>query len=164
MEIRRAETREDLNGKAYVHYNAWNEAYIGLVDQSFLDSRSYEKSVQSALRAFNNGYVTYIAVESGKVIGFADFGAYRGGGIENAGEVYAIYVLKEYYGRGVGTALMDKALSCMSEFECAAVWVLSGNERAIRFYEKCGFAPDGEMQTITLGKETVMIRMTKELR
>ena len=164
MEIRKAGTEEDLNGKAYVHYNAWKEAYTGLVDQAFLDSRTYEQSVQSAHRAFDNGYVTYIAVENGKVIGFADFGAYRGEDIANAGEVYAIYLLKEYYGKGAGTALMNEALSRMNKYERAAVWVLQGNERAIGFYRKCGFDPDGAEQTVALGKEAVMIRMVKELK
>ncbi|MBQ9383034.1 MAG: GNAT family N-acetyltransferase, partial [Ruminiclostridium sp.] len=134
MEIRHARTEEDLCGKAFVHYNAWNEAYTGLVDQTFLDERTYEQSLGRAHRALDNGYTTYIAVEDGCVIGFTDFGAYRGDDLAEAGEVYAIYVLKEHYGRGAGYALMKTALSLMPEKKRFAVWVLKGNERAIRFY------------------------------
>ncbi|MBQ9384981.1 MAG: GNAT family N-acetyltransferase, partial [Ruminiclostridium sp.] len=75
---------------------------------------------------------------------------------------YAIYVLKEHYGRGAGYALMKTALSLMPEKKRFAVWVLKGNERAIRFYKKCGFIADGTEMTITLGTDVTEIRMVKE--
>ena len=162
MEIRPARTEEDLCGKAFVHYNAWNEAYSGLVDQAFLDSRTYEQSLESAHRAFDNGYTTYVAGEGGKIIGFADFGDYRDEDLADAGEIYAIYVLKEHYGRGAGYALLQKAMSLMPDKKRFAVWTLPGNERAMRFYERNGFIPDGTEMTYTLGKEVTLIRLVKE--
>ena len=162
MEIRRARNKADLEGKAYVHYHAWIEAYTGLIDQVFLDSRSYERSLESANRAFEKGYTTYIAAENGRVIGFADFGAYRDSDLDDAGEIYAIYVLKEYYGQGVGYALLTKALSEMQDVKRCAVWVIAGNERAIQFYERCGFVRDTAEMKLMLGSEVTLIRMVKE--
>ena len=56
-------------------------------------------------------------------------------------------MLKEYYGKGVGRALMDaglQALKADSSYKTIVLWVLKENRRAIRFYEKCGFRATGE--------------------
>jgi RimJ/RimL family protein N-acetyltransferase len=43
------------------------------------------------------------------------------------------------------------------------VWVLEGNERAIRFYERCGFQGDGKEKEIMLGSPRKEIRMILEI-
>lgn len=59
--------------------------------------------------------------------------------------MYAIYLDPEHLGTGVGRALMREALR-----QCAALghervylWVVRGNARARRFYERAGFHADG---------------------
>ena len=155
-------TEEDVGGKAYVHCQAWKEAYVGLVDQTFLDNRTIEMSRQRAQKAFEDGVSSFVAKDGDRVVGFVDFGPYRGDGRKDTGEVYAIYVLKEYYGKGVGHALMGEALDAMKSYQQIAVWVLMGNERAIRFYQRCGFHFDGEKQVITLGTPVTEVRMILE--
>ena len=83
--------------------------------------------------------------------------------LKNAGEVYAIYILKEYCGQGVGQALMNHSLEAMREYEKAAVWVLEENQRAIHFYRKCGFREDGMKKVLNLGTPVSEIRMMTEL-
>ncbi|WP_119080961.1 GNAT family N-acetyltransferase [Chitinophaga alhagiae] len=60
-------------------------------------------------------------------------------------EIERIYVLKEFHGQQVGQALLDKALEIAAAAGAAYVWlgVWEKNLRAIRFYEKNGFAPFG---------------------
>lgn len=159
MRIKPLETTEEIGGKAYVHCHAWKEAYAGLVDQAFLDGRTEEMSRQRAQRAFENGVSTLVAIDGDRVVGFVDYGCYRWEDLKDTGEIYAIYVLKEYYGRGVGYALMDRALNALKEYRQIAVWVLSGNERAIRFYNRFGFDFDGQKQTVTLGTPVTDVRM-----
>ena len=154
MIIKRLETKDEIKGKAAVHYQAWKEAYVGLVNQDFLDRRTMEMSLQSAQWAFDNGIATSIAKDGERVVGFVDFG----------GEVYAIYVLKEYYGKGIGYALMKRAFDALSEYPQTAVWVLTGNERAIRFYKRCGFEFDGEKKEIELGTPATEARMILRLK
>ncbi|MBR3052527.1 MAG: GNAT family N-acetyltransferase, partial [Firmicutes bacterium] len=72
MIIKPLETTEEIRGKAFVHCTAWKEAYAGIVDQSFLDGRTPELSESFAQRAFDQGYASLIAVDDGKVCGFAD--------------------------------------------------------------------------------------------
>ena len=42
MIIKQLETKEEIEGKAAVHCQAWKEAYVGLMDQDFLDRRTME--------------------------------------------------------------------------------------------------------------------------
>ena len=165
MSIKLLETKDEIQGKAAVHCQAWKEAYVGLVNQDFLDRRTMEMSLQSAQWAFDNGITTLIARDRERVVGFADFGRYRLDDLRDAGEIYAIYILKEYYGKGIGFALMKKALDALSEYPQTAVWVLTGNERAIRFYKRCGFEfDDGQKKEIELGAPATEARMILRLQ
>ncbi|MBO4360151.1 MAG: hypothetical protein J5822_04670, partial [Eubacteriaceae bacterium] len=46
--IKKMETDSEVRGKAYVHWKAWQEAYAGIVDQSFLDALTREKCLEIA--------------------------------------------------------------------------------------------------------------------
>ena len=164
MTIKPLETKAEIKGKAFVHWQAWREAYQELIDQTFLDGRTLEKSEQVALRAFQDGYPTFVAKDGERVVGFVDYGAYWDEdlpreGLMDAGEVYAIYILKAYYGQGVGYALLREALKALSSYQQVAVWVLEGNARAIRFYTRCGFRFDGKKQALALGTPVTEVRM-----
>ncbi len=104
---------------------------------------------------------TLVARDGERVVGFACAGASRDA--EGEGEVYAIYVLEEYQRRGVGYALMREALALIEGCRVVCVWVLKDNHKAIRFYERVGFRPDGTEQEITLGTPVKVIRMTLEM-
>lgn len=58
----------------------------------------------------------------------------------------ALLTVPEAWGKGVGPALMERALADMAEagVEAAHVWPFGENRRARRFYEKHGFAPSGK--------------------
>lgn len=152
-------SEEDAKGKAYVHCTAWKEAYRGLLNASFLDARTLEFSEERALNAFRAGVSTLLAKDGDEVIGFADYGPCRDEDMQEAGEVYAIYLLGAYYGKGIGARLMNAALRGMPDNDEVVVWVLEGNERAIRFYEGFGFLFDGASQALDLGGEVTDLRM-----
>lgn len=60
---------------------------------------------------------------------------------QNAVEIERIYVLKEFYGKGVGQILYDKAIQIAKQKMADYVWlgVWEKNPRAISFYKKNGF-------------------------
>jgi ribosomal protein S18 acetylase RimI-like enzyme len=159
IEIVPMTSEEETKGKAYVHCMAWKEAYRGLLNQDFLDTRTLELSEGMALRAYHTGISTLLAKDGHEVIGFADYGPYRENDKRNAGEVYAIYLLNDYYDRGVGATLMRAALQAMPSYDEVIVWVLVGNERAIRLYEHFGFRFDGKSQVLDLGGKVTELRM-----
>lgn len=55
--------------------------------------------------------------------------------------------------------LMNAAFEKLAAYKHIAVWVLKGNERAIKFYEKYGFRFDGTEQEVKLGKPNTELRM-----
>ena len=69
----------------------------------------------------------------------------------------------DYYRRGIGTIAlefaMDKARS--ADKTNMVLWVFEENLNAIKFYEKCGFAPDGASKIYNFGKEMNCIRMRR---
>lgn len=154
--IKPMESDAEIEGKAYVHWKAWQEAYQGLIDPAYLERLTLDKCVKAAFQWTEN---ILVAKENDRVIGFVGYGACREKDLPEAGEVFALYILSEYYGKKAGYALMQAALGRLSEYRRVAVWVLQGNERAARFYEKCGFRFDGARQPVMLGRENTMLRM-----
>ncbi|MBO4868267.1 MAG: GNAT family N-acetyltransferase [Clostridia bacterium] len=154
--IKKMETDDEIRGKGFVHYTSWQQAYRGIVDQGYLDSMSLQKCEEIAYRWLDN---ILVAKDGEDVVGFAGYRKYRDDELTGTGEVYAIYVLQQYWGKGVGHMLMQAALDMIKEYPAVAVWVLKDNARAIRFYEKLGFRPDGREETLTLGAPVTEMRM-----
>jgi GNAT superfamily N-acetyltransferase len=81
------------------------------------------------------------------------------------GEVGVFYFLPDCRGCGCAAPAMEFALCRLRErgFSSVALWVLEDNARARRFYEKCGFSPDGAKKTVNLGKELTEVRYRKSI-
>ncbi|MFH8586771.1 GNAT family N-acetyltransferase [Streptomyces celluloflavus] len=62
-----------------------------------------------------------------------------------AGELFALYVTPGLIGTGIGRALLTAGLdrARAAGWETLCLWVVRGNTRARRFYERAGFVPDG---------------------
>jgi RimJ/RimL family protein N-acetyltransferase len=62
-------------------------------------------------------------------------------------------VLPEWWGRGVRRLLLALAVRRLAEADLddITLWMLKGNQRARRFYEACGFKPDGTRQLLGIG-------------
>ena len=157
FEIKKMETDGEIAGKAYVHWKSWQEAYKGLVDAAYLEALTLEKCTAAAFKYPEN---TLVAKVGEKVAGFCAYGEGRAEDLPGAGEIYALYVLPEYYGTGIGMALMDAGLEKLGG-KRAFVRVLKNNARAIRFYEKCGFVRDGFGQELVIGTPVTVIRMVR---
>lgn len=78
-------------------------------------------------------------------------------------ELSKMYVLPDNHGAGVSTALMDAALAAAAGWGAGCVWlgVNQENQRAQKFYKKCGFTVSGT-KTFRLGAhdedDYVMVR------
>jgi GNAT superfamily N-acetyltransferase len=140
----------DAGAVAGVHVRAWQVGYRGLIDARFLAGLSAERRAQQWrewLDAPGPGATILVAEHAGAVVGFASLGPSRDSDAgPPVGELYAIYVDPDAWGRGVGRALMAGALERLAGAGHAAarVWVLESNARARRFYEAGGWVADGE--------------------
>ncbi|MCM1055929.1 MAG: GNAT family N-acetyltransferase [Bacteroides sp.] len=157
--IKKMESEDEINGKGYVHYRSWHEAYAGLIDAAYLEQLTLEKCTDSAHKWTDN---LLVAKDGERVVGFAGYGPYRDETLPSHGEVFSLYVLSEYQGKKIGYELMNAALDKLSDCERIAVWVLKGNDRAVRFYERYGFRMDGAESEIKLGTPNTVIRMIYE--
>ncbi|MGI5459358.1 N-acetyltransferase family protein [Streptomyces sp. CA-249302] len=100
-------------------------------------------------RKGNPDVVNLIAEQNGHTLGWACHGPYRDGEVPAGGvELYAIYVDAERYGGGVGQALIAESIRRCTDAGHTRMylWVLEGNARARRFYERSGFRPDGAVE------------------
>ena len=153
--IKTMETPEEIEGKSLVHWQTWREAYDNLLPAEYQETMTLDRC-----RFFSQKYPenTLIAMDGKKVVGFISYGNFRDEAIQ-AGEIIALYVLKDYYGKGVSKQLMHAAFAALDQFSEIYLWVLKDNKRAIAFYQKMGFTFDGQEQILTLGKPVKELRM-----
>ena len=85
-----------------------------------------------------NSAHTYVALADDKVIGTGSISSYWGSKIESI--LLTIYVLPEYIGKGVGTAII-RALEQDEYFLRANRIEIPSSVTAVKFYEKMGYAP-----------------------
>lgn len=92
--IKPMQTVDEIDRKGYVHYKSWQETYVGLIDSEYLYNMTEEKCKAIAHKWTDNNLV---AKDGDKVIGFVGYGKYRDDSLIDSGEVFAIYVLADYY-------------------------------------------------------------------
>ena len=151
--IKQMETDAEIRGKAYVHWSCWHEAYADVVSAAYLEKLTLEKCEQMAFQWRDN---ILVAKDGERVVGFAGYGE----AAPDTGELFALYVLKEYRGSGVAQSLMSAAAERLSAYPKIGLWVLKENPRAIRFYEKHGFRADGAQMRLE-SLDAVVCRMTR---
>ena len=152
--IKKMETEDEIKGKAYVQWHSWHEAYLNLVSQEYLDRFTLKKCEEIAFKWPDN---ILVAKDADCVIGFVMYGD-RGEEAPGIGEIFSLYLLSEYYGKGIGRQLMEAGLEQLKDYPEVCLWVLKENKRAIRFYQKCGFITDGE-ESVSPNTGATEIRM-----
>ena len=141
--IRRA-VAADAETWADCHRACWQEAYGPIADPALLAERLADREGwvrRVADQLTGDGPPRWLAVtDSGEAIGLSVGGPAREEVAAYAPEqLYAVYVREAWHGRGVGQALLDRAIGTSA----AALEVLEDNRRAQAFYTRNGFAPTG---------------------
>lgn len=150
MHVRNA-TVDDALAVETVRIRGWQQAYRGIVADTFLDSLVVDADRRAAMIAA--GDVTTLVAEQSEVVGMAAFGASRDG--DGAVELYALYVDPAAWRTGVGTALLA---ACEG---VTVLWVLKDNARAQAFYRRHGFVADGGSKVLDLDGPVTEIRMRR---
>ena|SRR5437868_2638799 len=148
---------EDALGVARVHVRAWQVGYQGLLPAAYLDGLRAEDRAARYTFGAQGGPATSVAVEGDTILGFATI---------NDDELSALHVDPDAWSRGVGRALIAHA---RVEFVAKGVlrawlWLLAGNVRAQRFYERDGWIASGETRSDVVWGATVdEVRFVREL-
>ena len=142
MKIREA-VPDDISGIANVHVDTWRTTYVGIVPDEVLSGLSYDRykrGWRKSLEESDSEQYTYVADnDKSGVIGFVAAGSPRDEIEDYDGEIYAIYVLKQHQGKGIGRQLMSEAAQRLKAEGLSSVmlWVLADNPTR-RFYEALG--------------------------
>lgn len=142
--IREAAVNDALIIAKLIHAS-WHTAYKHQLPEELLNQISVserEKHWKEDIARKSNEERIYVAILKGKIVGVTWIGDIKDKNIiDDAGEIYSLYVAPEHLGVGVGSQLMENALEYFKSknWKEAYVWVLHTNEKAQEFYEKRGF-------------------------
>jgi GNAT superfamily N-acetyltransferase len=139
LTIRKADI-EDAAAIAHVHLESWKTTYAGIVSDAFLASLNKEDRTHSWQEQILAGNISIFVAEDEKAIfGFAAVGKIREKLDDYDAELYAIYLLRERQGQGVGRTLVLTSASALrvKGFMSMIVWVLEQNP-SVSFYERLG--------------------------
>src|SRR4051812_25252072 len=135
MELRHA-VPSDALAVARIHVRAWQVGYRDLLPAGYLDGLRAEDRAARYTFDRADGPRTTVAVRDGAVVGFATIAG---------DELAALHVDPDAWRGGVGSALIARARADLAAagVTLAHLWLLAGNTRAQRFYERDGWALDG---------------------
>lgn len=131
----RPATSADLPAVEDVARRTWRESYRGQIAEDAIEqflSENYSVSVLE--RVLESPAATLLVAASiDSVVGYVTAG-------HDNGEIFAIYVLPDWQGEGVGRRLWQAAMAVLGDFGHATchLWVLEENTSARGFYERQG--------------------------
>lgn len=157
MRIREAQITEKET-VSQVMAASWRFAYRGLVNDAYLSQLPDTHWVQYLEKGLRDASLTcMVAEESGQIIATALLRTSVFEGFPQDGEMVSLYFLPTYIGKGLGrvflAAIEDKLRA--QGYTHVLLNVLEGNSRALRFYERCGYAPAGTRGEVSLGAQTL---------
>lgn len=149
IKIRYAEFK-DIEQIVDVNLKTWRTTYTGIVNEDFLlklemgRDDKVKRSKDNFGKREIEGRKIYdcVATDGENVVGMLTYGKCRDEdklGLSNCGEVYAIYILKEYQQKGIGKKLINFAIEDLANenYDKFIIWALKENP-SVEFYKKIG--------------------------
>jgi ribosomal protein S18 acetylase RimI-like enzyme len=140
-----------------IRNTGWREAYAHLLSPEFLaalstDAEWLRRAIETAERT-----VTVVAELDGEVVGFAVATPSAEADAPREWLLPMIYQYARAHGSGTGQALLDAALADRPAY----LWTAEDNPRALAFYRRNGFTPDGTRKTFPDWENLAAIRMVR---
>jgi len=150
MEIRRYRESDDIDDVSRVYAQSWKTAYRGIVPQDFLDALADNRWSPILMNETSN---LLIAAEGGDIVGAATYCPARDRAFAGWGEIISLYLVPQYWRRGIGTRLLREAMKALHDlgYQKLYLWVLEENRVARTFYEKNGFRLNGDRVSAEVG-------------
>jgi GNAT superfamily N-acetyltransferase len=142
----RAAKVEDAARIATVEVLAQQIAYRHFLPASHLDNMSVSDRTQVWYGFIQSDDPTQVivAAHDERVIGWMRIGKYSN---PEMGYIFDLFVLPDYWGKGIGEGLMYEAHQVFNDngHKAALLYVFEANMRARRFYDRLGWSPDGRV-------------------
>ena len=134
MQLRDARENE-VDRLARIWYDGWQDAHAAILPEELARLRTLESFRARLLARLDT---TRVAELQGEPVGFYTL---------NDDELYQLFVSASARGSGVAAALVADAEHRLANagFDTAWLGCAIGNDRAARFYEKCGWHRVGEV-------------------
>jgi ribosomal protein S18 acetylase RimI-like enzyme len=154
-------TVDDADELGRLHVEIWRLAYTGLMPVDYLaglDPEAFAEKWRSRLSDPLPGIVRLVVRDDQGLAGFSTAGPPRIDDPPADLELYAINVLPRAHGTGLADELLDRTVGDRAAY----LWVVEGNDRAIAFYRRRGFADDGgrDVDSESGATEIRMVRPT----
>jgi GNAT superfamily N-acetyltransferase len=140
-------TPADGERLARMNYASWRDAYASFLPAEFWSEATERRWISNWIARLESpapGSATWIALRDGEILGFVTVGPARqnptAGAPARDRELWSLYVRASEYGSGLADRLLDLALPGQAPAE---LWAFEANGRALRFYARHGFTPDG---------------------
>ncbi|SDI81144.1 Protein N-acetyltransferase, RimJ/RimL family [Frankineae bacterium MT45] len=135
----RAPRPEDAAAVATFQTMVWNDAYATLVPREYLERTTAEVRRRRWQERIEAGQRRIMLAEQADEDGSGLIGVASAGAKDGGLELMTLYVARSHWGTGVAAALLQAVIGDAA----AHLWVFEANPRAIAFYGKHGFTPDG---------------------
>jgi|TARA_A100000164_G_scaffold347892_1_gene349652 GNAT superfamily N-acetyltransferase len=145
----RIANENDIPALAELHCQGWVDSYEDLIPQDYLDGLTAESFAEKWQKWMPDDISTTLMAEdeNGNPAGFCMFGPLKTpvpgqSSIRPiySAEIYAIYLSKDHWGKGLAQQFFHESAKALKEQKhySMALWVVGGNKRACKFYDKMG--------------------------
>ena len=141
IQIRNVEEK-DIEDVVDIQITGWQSAYVGIIDQDFLDTMDRTARIEKRKKTFKESPFIVAVDENNTIVGFARY-TYDVASIEDTNyesELRALYVRPDLKKQGIGRTLFEYIKCDMIKHGKTKMilWCLKDNYPSRKFYEKMG--------------------------
>ena len=146
---------EDQIQMARIKIDGWRDTYDSIIAEKYLKGMDYKEQAERFMRSFEEYKErVLVAVRDNEVLGYSCFDP-KEQSFKYDSELVSLYIRNDEHHKGIGTALVKETAKYLFSLgkRNMIIWVLKGNDNAIRFYEKLG-GIRSETKMAVIGGET----------
>ena len=151
---------DDSKQVQHIAKTSWHATYEGIipldVQNKFLQKNYNDESMKLRI----DRSIVYVAEVDGIVVGFTNYSNVRDGGVV---ELAAIYLDPDFQGKGIGSALIQQAVTELDGIKEIYLNVEKENTIGMNFYQAKGFEIVKESEEEFEGHILKPVRMVKRL-
>ncbi|QQP10961.1 GNAT family N-acetyltransferase [Lysinibacillus agricola] len=114
---------------------SWHQTYEGIIPNDIQDRFLQTAYSSERLLGRLENSLFLVAILEDSIVGFANFSNV----VDGEAELYAIYLLPETQGKGIGTALLREGINLLPDVTSLLVCVEKENAIGMNFYQAKGF-------------------------
>lgn len=150
---------DDISFVQDIAKTSWHTTYEGIIPRPIQDKFLQTAYSSNQLIHRFQGSPFFVAEYNGTLVGFAHFSNVK----EEQAELFAIYLMPNIQGQGIGTALLQHGMQALQGAKSLTVCVEKDNITGVHFYNAKGFQILEEFDDQFDGHILKTVRMVLEL-